>query len=262
MESYLKMKRALFAAFCILALCGLLLINIGTVKASEPGYERIDYMPDPDVTITIDGQWTSDDEWTLNGEDTMIGTDVTFKSVWTAISMTEVYDTFLVEFFSDNTTDTDDYWQMCINGDRSTETTPQTTDYRIDIVNHTDLIVYQGTGLDWTEVTPPASLEWADSLSASPTNSTPHWILEITFLKLDLGAEAYWDFRLVAYDANTTTLTAWPPTVRDDPSRWGYQNYVTAVFPEVFSLGVVVLLSSVAVAVSFYCLRKRPKTQS
>jgi hypothetical protein len=255
------MKKPLIA-FCILALCSILLsINVVTIKATEPGYERTDYMPDTSVTITIDGKWTTTNEWTLNGEVTMIGTDVAFRSVWSIdATFTYVYDTFLVEFLSDNTTDAGDYWQMCINGDRTTETTPQATDYRVDIMGHTDLIVYQGNGTGWTEVTPPASLGWNNTISASPTNSTPHWILELTFLKTDLGAPQYWDFRLAAYDESTDTLAAWPPTDRDNPSRWGYQNYVTAVVPESFSLGVVVLLSSVAVAVAFYCLRKRSRT--
>ncbi len=252
------MKKPLIA-FCILALCSILLsINVVTIKATESGYTRTDYMPDTSVTITIDGNWTTTNEWTLNGEVTMIGTDVAFRSVWSIVG-SDVYDTFLVEFLSDNTTDIGDYWQMCINGDRSTEATPQATDYRVDILNHTDLIVYQGNGTGWTEVTPPGTLEWANSLSASPTNSTPHWILEITFLKSELGAVAQWDFRLAAYDESTDTLAAWPPTPRDNPSRWGFQDYVTAVVPESFSLGVVVLLSSVAVAVAVYCLRKRSR---
>jgi len=255
------MKRALFAAFCILALCSLLLVNTKTIKAAESGYTRTDYNPDT-VPLVIDGQWTSTDEWTQKGENTTIGADVTFKSVWAMISTNIVNDTFLVEFFSDNTTDAGDYWQMCIDGDYSGGTAPQTTDYRIDIVGHTTLTVYQGTGSDWTVVTPPASLEWANSLSDSPTNSTPHWILEMTFHKLDLGAGPTWNFRLAAYDENTTTLAAWPPTPRDEPNRWGVQNYTSGLIPEGFSLSVVVLLSSVAVAVSFYFLRKRPKTQS
>ena len=257
------MKKPLIA-FCILALCSLLLsINVVTIKATESGYTRTDYMPDTSVTITIDGNWTTTNEWTLNGEVTMIGTDVAFRSVWTMISSDPIVvsDTFLVEFFSDNTTDAGDYWQMCINGDRSTETTPQTTDYRIDIVGHTNLTLYQGTGSGWVEVTPdPGDISWNNTISASPTNSTPHWILELWFLKAELGAGAEWDFRLAVFDENSTAgVLAWPPTPRDEPNRWGFQDYVSAVVPEGFTFGVVVLLSSVSVAVAFYCLRKRSR---
>jgi len=253
------MKRVLFVAFCILALCSLLLVNTGTVKAAEPGYVRIDWMPHVDPTI--DGQWTSDDEWTLNGEPTTIGTDVTFRSVW--IMNAAVDDAFLVEFFNDTTDDAGDYWQMCIDGDQSGGAAPASGDFRIDIVGHTTLKVYEGDGSDWNEVTPPGSIQWADSLSASPTNSTPHWILEIEFVKADVGAGPEWNFRLAVFDESNSAagVLAWPPTPRDEPARWGVQNYEMAEWPEGFSLGVVVLLSSVAVAVSFYFLRKRPKTE-
>lgn len=255
------MKRTLFAAFCILALCSLLLVNTGTIKAAEPGYTRTDY--NPNVVPTIDGKWTSTDEWTLNGEVTMIGTDVAFRSVWIMVDPAPIVtDTFLVEFLSDNTTDAADYWQLCINGDESGEAAPQTTDYRIDIENHTTLKLYQGNSSGWTEITPnPADIIWNNTLSSSPTNSTLHWILEMTIVKGNLGAGPTWDFRLAAYDANRSTLAAWPPTPQNEPARWGIQNYTSAVVPEGFSVGVMVLLSSVAVAVGFYCLRKRSKTE-
>jgi len=256
------MKRVLIVALCIITLSSLLIVNAGTIKAAEDGYVRVDFNPD-DVPLVIDGNWTSNDEWTLKGVDTMIGDDVAFRSVWTMTSQDPVIvtDTFLVEFFSDNTSDTGDYWQMCIDGDQSGETAPQTSDYRIDIVGHTNLTWYQGNGAGWTEVTPVGEIQWANSLSASPTNSTPHWILEFTFVKADLGAGPTWNFRLAVFDENSTAgVLAWPPTPLDEPNRWGVQNYVTEVVPEGFSLGVVVLLSSVALAVCFYCLRKRSRT--
>lgn len=245
---------------CVLALCSLLLVKAGPIKAAEPGYTRIDY--NPNNAITIDGKWTNDTEWTLNGEPTLIGTSVVFRSVWEFVSMSEVYDTWLVEFLDDTTNDVGDYWQMCIDGDQSGGTVPQTGDYRIDIVNHTNLIVYQGNGTGWTVATPPASIVWANSLSASPTNSTPHWILELRFNKPDVGAGITWNFRLAAYDKTTDKLVAWPPTPRDEPARWGVQNYVSGVIPETLSIAVVVLLLSTAAVVSFYFLRKRPKIES
>jgi len=258
------MKRVLFVATCILALCSLLILDTGTVKATEPGYERTDWNPDT-VPLVIDGEWTTDDEWTLKGENTAIDMNVTFKSVWEMVSMDPVFiieESFLVEFFTDNSNDTGDYWEMCINGDRSDDATPQAGDFRIFIEGHTNLTVYEGNGVDWTKITTPASIEWADSISDSPTNSTPHWILEIKFEKGDVGAAEYWDFRLAAYDETNDTLASWPPTDRDVPNSWGFQTYQSAVVPEGFSIALVVLLSSVAIAVSFYCLRKPKKTQS
>ena len=254
------MKRILLVALCIMTLSSLLIVRAGTVKAAEAGYERVDYNPD-DVPLVIDGNWTTDDEWTLKGAVTMIGNEVAFRSVWTMVSSDPIIvtDTFLVEFLSDNTSDTGDYWQMCIDGNQDGGTAPATEDYRIDIVGHTNLTVYQGTGSGWAEVA-PGDIEWANSLSASPTNSTPHWILELNFVKDQLGAGPTWNFRLAVFDENSTAgVLAWPPTPRDEPGRWGVQLYLTEVVPEGFGLGVVVLLSSVALAVSLYCLRKRSR---
>jgi hypothetical protein len=254
------MKRTLLVALCIITLTTLLIVSAGIVKATEEGYERVDF--NPHIEPTIDGKWTSDDEWTLNGAVTMIGDDVAFRSVWLMVQSdpeTIVTDTFLVEFFSDNTTDAGDYWQMCIDGDQSEGGAPQSGDFRIDIEGHNNLTVYEGNGAGWAVAATPGSLEWADSISASPTNSTPHWILELTFQKQELGAGPLWNFRLAAYDATTTTLAAWPPTPRDEPNRWGVQSYVSEEVPEGFSLGVVVLLSSVALVVGFYFLRKRSR---
>ncbi|MCW4053914.1 MAG: hypothetical protein NWE84_03205 [Candidatus Bathyarchaeota archaeon] len=255
------MKRPLLVALCIMTLCSLLIVSAGTVKAAEEGYVRVDFNPDG-VPLIIDGNWTTGDEWTLKGAETMIGSDIVFRSVWTMVSTDPIIvtDTFLVEFLSDNTSDTGDYWQMCIDGDQSGGAAPTSADYRIDIVGHTNLTVYQGTGSGWTEVAPPGVVDWANSLSASPTNSTPHWILEFNFVKAEFGAGPDWNFRLAVFDENSTAgVLAWPPTPIDEPDRWGVQNYVSEVVPEGFSLTVVVILSSVALVVAFYFLRKRSR---
>ena len=81
-------------------------------------------------------------------------------------------------------------------------------------------------------------------------------------MKAALGASAYWNFRLAAYDANTSTLAAWLPTSPDVPDEWGIQNYVSEVIPEGFSIVIVVLMSTVAIVVGFYFLRKRPRKES
>ncbi|MEM1590239.1 MAG: hypothetical protein QXZ68_06330 [Candidatus Bathyarchaeia archaeon] len=256
------MKKVIYVTVLVAVLCGLSLLKAASVKAAEPGYTRIDYMPDPNVTITIDGKWTVDNEWTNNGEITWIEDKVIFRSVWIFVSMTEVYDTWLVEFFTDNTNDTGDYWQMCIDGDQSGGSAPQSGDYRIDIIGHTTLKVYQGNGTGWVEVTPPASIEWANSISASPMNSTAHWILELKFKKQDLGANPTWNFRLAVYDESADELLSWPPTPRDVPDRYGVQNFQMSVVPESLNIGVMVLVASAAVVVGSYMLRKRMKTQS
>lgn len=258
------MKRVLFAAFCILALCSLLLVNVKAVNAAAAsGYTRTDYSTQ--VQPTIDGAWTSDDEWT-DGEVTTIGEDAAFTSTWDMPS--DVYTRFLIEFFSDNTTDAGDYWEMCLDFDNvgGADLGSSGTYYRIYIEGHSDLTVYQGGASGWTELPSAESdLEWANSISDSPTNSTPHCILEMNILK-SAGTnmiDATFGLRVAAYDANSSTLVSWPPDAdRDVPDEWGTQTYVSGPIPEALTIGVVVLLSSVAVVVSFYFLRKRPKTES
>lgn len=253
------MKKS-FAAFCLLMLCSLLLVNVGMIEAAEPGYERISYPTQ--VVPTVDGAWTSPDEWT-DGDITVLSDDVNFTSTWEFADA--VTTRWLVEFFSDDTDDAGDYWQMCIDGDQSGGSAPQAADFRIDIVGHDTLTVYEGDGSGWTEITPdPADITWNNSISDSPTNSTPHWILEMMITKnagiVQMGIQ--WNFRLAVYDeSGTEGVLSWPPTDQDVPDGYGIEDYSSENIPEGFSIAVLVILSSVAVAVGFY-MRKRSKTES
>ena len=255
------MKRTHLIASCAFLLCSLLLlVSTATTKAAEPGYERISYATQ--VLPTIDGKWTSPTEWTDGGV-TMIGQEVAFRSKW---DFGDVVTTrFVVEFFSDTTNDTGDYWQVCLDGDQSGGTAPQSGDYKFEIRGHTNIVWYQGNGTGWTQIAPVAGeIEWANSISASPSNGTPHWILEFNKPKnagtIQLGI--LWNFRLAAYDASNPSagVKAWPPTSPDVPNGWGIENYTMDPIPESLSIGVVVLLSSAALIVGSVYLRKRPKT--
>jgi len=256
------MKRALFVAFSIVMLCSLLvLINVGTTLASEPGYTRIDYSTV--VEPTIDGIWTSSDEWT-DGDVTMIGENVAFRSTWTMFSMDTVTTNFVVEILDDDTNDTGDYWQMCIDGSVDGGSAPQSGDYMIEIVGHTTLTVYEGTGTGWTEVTPAAGeLFFAESISASPMSSTPHWVAEFTILKTagNIILSEIFGLRVAVYDESNSAagVQAWPPTDQDVPNGWGVQNYTMDQIPEGLSFGVLVLLSSVAVIATILVFRKRSR---
>jgi hypothetical protein len=70
--------------------------------------------------------------------------------------------------------------------------------------------------------------------------------------------------RVAAYDANTSTLAAWAPSSSANvPDEWGViSGYSTTPIPEGFSIGVVVLLLSVAFVFRLYFLRKRSRTES
>ena len=106
-----------------------------------------------------------------------------------------------------------------------------------------------------------SEIQWANSISASPTSSTPHWILEFAIPKnggtVQLGI--YWNFILAAYDASTSTLTAWPPTSADVPNAWGIESYSGENIPEALSFGVVALLSSAAIVIATLGFKKRSK---
>ena len=259
------MKRALKIAFSILMLCSLLIV--GTAKAGNTDYAIIEY-PSA-ATATVDGIWTTEDEWT-DTPHTEISGNATGTFGYNIQDFTNFGLEWIVEIFTDNTTDTGDYWQICLDNQNGGGAAPQSGDYMIEITGHTTLKAYEGTGSGWTEITPePNELTWENTISDSPNNSTPHWILEIVDLSKTTGNILVSDppptgMRIAAYDANTSTLAAWAPdSDADVPDEWGViPTNATEPWPEGFSLGVVVLLSSVAVAVGFYFLRKRPKTES
>jgi hypothetical protein len=259
------MKRVLNIAFSILMVCSLLLlIIVGIAKAGNATYSMTEYQWV--AASTIDGKWTTNDEWTDGPPMTMGPGNATFTY---KMDMTSYTMQWLVEIFTDNTNDTGDYWQICLDPDNSGGTAPQTGDFKIEIQGHTTLTVYGGTGSGWTVISQTAGeLTWANSISASPWNSTAHWILEIQDNDKTTGTiitpAPPNGMRVAAYDANTSTLAAWAPNSNANvPNEYGViSTYSTTPIPEGFSLGVVVLLSSVAVVVSFYFLRKRPKTES
>ena len=254
------MKKIIATTLCILMLCSLLvLISGGTTMAAEPGYERISYPTQ--VVPTIDGMWTSEDEWT-DGDVTWIGTDVAFRSTWDD-NGTYVMTRWIVEFFSDTTDDPGDYWLFCIDSVQRGGSNP--TGRKFEITGHTDLVWFLGMGEDWVEqLMDPSEIEWANSLSASPTNSTPHWILEFQIAKNsgDIIMDIVWNFFLQASDASNPGVHAWPPTDPDVPDTWGVENYSTEAIPEVFTFAVMVLLSTVSMLVGYKYFEKRKETKT
>ena len=249
--------------FSILMLCSLvLLITVGTTKAGNPDYSIIEY---PSITTaTVDGKWTTDDEWTDTPVTEMSG-NATGKFGYNVQDFTNLGLEWIVEFFTDNTNDAGDYWQICFDDTNSGGSAPDTGDFMIEIVGHTTLTVYQGTGSDWSEVTPEeGELTWANTIDASPWNSTPHWILEIvdsskTAGTVQIPTAPPTGMRVAAYDANTSTLAAWAPNSSADvPDTWGLiAGYSETPIPEALSLEVVVLLSSFSVLIASHYFRKR-----
>jgi len=263
------MKRVVTIAFSILMLCSLLLLaNAGIAKAGNTAYAIVEYWAQ--VTPTIDGHWSSTDEWT-DGPPIAISDNANFTYVVdTSLGSGFYMIQIIIEFYNDTTNDAEDYWQINLDTDNSGGTAPEADCFKIDIVGHTTLSFYQGNGTGWDDITAGGEIDWFNSISDSPTNSTPHWILELQFNKeaglITVPAPPN-AMRIAVYDESNADagVEAWAPDSDPDvPNEYGviatYSQ--TPYVPEAFSIGIVVLLSSAAVVVSFYFLRKRPKTES
>ena len=257
------MKKTIATTFCILMLSSLLVLTTaGIAMAAEPGYERTSYSTV--VTPTIDGAWTSEDEWT-DTEVTMIGEDVAFRSTWDMGD--NVFTRWIIEILSDTTDDPEDLWQFCIDGLADGGAAPQAGDYKFEITGHTTLVWYEGDGSGWVEVALDASeIEWAASLSASPMNSTPHWILEFVIPKNagTVQMDIMWNLFVGVYDESNSGagVLAWPPTSADVPDAWGVEGYTMDPIPEGLTFGVMAALSSIAMLVGYKYFVKRKEVEA
>ena len=255
------MKRAI----AMLMLCSLLvLITLGTTIAGNLDYSITEH---PSVTVaTVDGTWTAPDEWTDTFIANMTG-NATGQFGYNIQDFTNLGLEWIVEFFTDNTTDEGDYWQICTDDQNSGGSAPDSGDFMVEIVGHTTMTLYQGTGSGWTEVTPDAGeITWSNTIDASPWNATPHWILEIVDSSKTAGSWTVANMpatglRVAAYDANTSTLATWAPdSSADVPDTWGVIGGMSMdPIPEGLTFGVMAVLSSVALLAGSRYLRKRSK---
>ena len=266
------MKRVVLVAFCIIALCSLgLVMKTGTVGAYQAGYEVTDYIAI--TTPTMDGNWTTAEEWTDADVRQLEGSlNVTFRLKYVSFYPDAVYQYYLIEFFDDTTNDTGDYWQICyaaaaelfgtpIGGDA-----PQTDCLMINFTGHSQagLALYRGDGSGWvafTDYTWPDDIEIVDTISASPLNSTPHWIAEIMIEHTHYNIQPEFWIRVAAYDESNSDagVQSWPPGSSDVPNDWGLMISAQTVIPEGLTLGVMVLLSSVSVLIGSHYFRKRSR---
>jgi hypothetical protein len=256
------MKRVLAVAFSTFILCCLLLLNMGLVQASEAGYTVSEAYTT--VPVTLDGNWAHG-EWEDSWIEYMDNSTANERFCYKASAAQDAPE-FLIDS-ADTTNDTGDIWQICIGVPVDAGGVPQSGQNKIEIVGHTNLTVYQGNGTGWQAIT-TSSVTWANNLTVHdvPFNYT-HWCLEMIIDKATLNAE--WNgappigLRVAFYDESKDLWVAWPPQSDPDiPGGWWQITGGAGSIPESLSFGVVVVTSSAAVAVSFYFLRKRPKTQS
>ncbi len=259
------MKKTIAIIVCLLILCSIMLVKpVARVKAGNAAYSITEYLAVN--TCWVDGKWTWDNEWTDTVQTAMSGSG-TGSFGYLLQDYTNYGLQWIVEFYGDNTNDTSDYWQICLDDSNVGGAAPQTTQYMIQITGHTNLTVYQGTGSGWAVVTPAAGeITWANTIASSPWNATPHWILEVVDSSKSAGIVQMPNpppggMRVAAYDATTQKLAAWAPSSSANvPNGWGLiGDYSGGTIPENIGLPVVLLASSVAVLAA-YISRKRPKT--
>jgi len=268
----MKTKQIVLVAFSIIILSGLSL-PIVLVSAQYEGYEINNYLAIEDAVE--DGAWTTDTEWYDAAIPPNLPANFQWRMKWTLPG--DTLEHFLIEILDDNTDDAGDYVQICIDHMADGGTAPQSDDIRVDWVGHdvSGLTLYQGDGSGWvvyTDYTWDTHIFVAESISASPLSSTPHWIIEIRMnrskAEFDTAGAGYTPLiRVAAYDESNSGagVQAWPPTSQDVPSEWGtehgiYENNPDPI-PEPITIMTIVLLSSVAVLAGSNFLRKRLKTK-
>jgi hypothetical protein len=269
------MKKAILTSFCIIVLFSLLAINTGIVQAPpKAGYTIDDFTA---VTApTMDGAWTTPTEWSDAAEARLEpGLNAMFKLKFTmdTVGFTWVNQYYLIEFFSDNTSDARDFWQLgysastTLFGTPIGGTTPQTDCMLVNYTGHSrtsTLTVYKGTGTGWsvfTGYTWPTDIEIVDSIGTSPYSATPHWIVEIKIEHMHFTISPEFWIRVAAYDASNPSagIQSWPTGSQDVPNDYGLMNAQQTAFPEALSFGVMVLLTSIAVVVGARYFRKLPR---
>lgn len=265
------MKRSVLAAFSVIVLCGLLSLPTTLVNAYYDDYETTNYSAIE--TPVTDGAWTTETEWVDAEVPSNLPVTFHWRDKWTMPGVIMEY--YIIEFFTDNTTDSGDYFEYCCDRYADGGSAPQEDDIKLEYVGHSGLsglTVYQGNGTGWEEYTDftwPSEINIVESISDSPLDSNPHWIIELTMdrtkFDVSLATPAYCPWiRIAVYDESNDTagVQAWPPTSPDVPNDWGLETGSASNIPEPLTVAAVVFLSTAAVIVSFYFLRKHPKTQS
>ncbi|MCW4004520.1 MAG: hypothetical protein NWE95_11480 [Candidatus Bathyarchaeota archaeon] len=256
------MKKVVLGTLLIVALFSLSLPAI--VSAIATGYGCTNYSAI--VTPTIDGKWTASNEWTDAGVPTNPPTNFAWREKWTWPG--DINQHILIEFFTDSTNNTEDYYQICYDRNADGGAAPQADDIKIEWKGHSSsgLKVYKGNGTGWTQFTglPAGTVVGADTLTTSPLNSNQHWVFEITINKsnenFDISGSGYSPgIQVGVYDASNSGagVQVWPLNSNNNPANWGLETGTTETIPESPSILAVIALSTIAIIGSVFLLRKR-----
>jgi hypothetical protein len=254
------MKKAILATLGIIAILSICLA--GTVTAMKAGYV-LENVSGTEITAdgtNAAGEWTDAfGDWLYDG---WTKTTSTIFTKWVMGGTPSIADQYKIEVLSDTTNDAGDVFTFSFCGARDDAATPQSADDVLINYTRSATLIYRGTGTGWA-VDPAIVL--GTNVVIGSSMASGHWIIELKFDKSGgIAGEAYdSNVRLAVYDASAGKTLMWPPmSSANVPNDWGEQDYsdftgVTA--PEGLTIGVMVALSSVAVAVSARYFRKQPK---
>lgn len=246
------MRKLLLEILGIIALCSLCFTGI--VSATKAGYTLWNCAGNP---TTVDGlvgtgEWDDSYKDFLYSGWTMTNSSYRIKYI---VESGNYYDSWLIEVLSDTTNDTGDYLQICYDGALDGGKAPLSDDYLVNYTNST-VTVFKGTGTGWSTTT-DRDVRINSTISASPSSATPHWIIEVEIFSSDWMNTGD---RVAAYDASTGQTLMWPPySSADVPDDYGLSSVKLGSIPEGLTIGVMVLLSSVAVIASIRYFPKHPK---
>jgi hypothetical protein len=197
---------------------------------STPTTKHISYAGD--LNVTWDGKWTSNNEWLDAGPYSTVK-NFSFRDKmlfsWNDSSVTSVWECILIET-ADNTIDSSDYWEICIDTLGNAGNAPQVDDFKIVITGHANAAWYRGNGTTWMPYAVPSSdfFMWNNSISTSPSNNATHWICELGFERVGLSISPAFYMKVSVFDGHNGGLgvQSWPSeSSADVPNNWGYIDY-------------------------------------
>ena len=253
------MRRNLAIAFCVLVLCSsLLILSVGTVTALNMDYSFDEYWAG---AATIDGAWTTAEEWQI-GMPHYIGDTQKGMFIMQANADSGGYWPEYVVEFADSTQDAGDIIRVCMSVD-TTATAPESgVSVKVEIQGLTTKKVFDGTGSGWTDSSYASAVTTAATVTTTAHDPADHVVAEFSIQKENWGMAAPpLGIFVGCYDATTDTWVTWPPEASaDNPNTWGMiSGYQSEPYPEGLPIGLMLLVSSVAVVVSLRYFRKPPK---
>jgi hypothetical protein len=211
-----------------------------TVTASNPAYPTTIYPVR--YTPGINGYWDNRTEWSDAASPSGLPANLVFRNKWSVSFVggaLKVYESYLIEFFGDNTNDTGDYVQICYDSNATSNAAPKalqgnasTPDIRIDYVGHSgnaSIRTYVGNGTGWVLGTVNDTIV-AQTLNTSRLNSSPHWITEIRLEKQANGLGMNNGIRIAVYDASNPSagVIAYPPASQQDvPNSYSLNTFTS-----------------------------------